>query len=418
MTYGPMESGGGFSGLPLQKRYVIEGALIFLFWGTLAVLRVTQNTMDPLGSGPRGGGMSGAEIIYTYLEYALWLLATPAVFWLASRFSLEGERWPSHLLLHVIAAVSGSVSIDLLAHALWNAIDAGGERPLSVWFVLDNFHFLPELLLYLIVLATGFARSYFLRYRLRVDEAARLRAEAAELEARSASLQAQLSEANLQALRMQLNPHFLFNTLNSISAYLEKNPSGARRMIARLSDLLRYTLDKTDAREVPLQQELAFIDGYLELQRLRMEDRLEVRRNIAADARTAMVPNLILQPLVENAIKHGIGELDRGGFIELGAWRERGQLHLTVRDNGPGLSTSGGDGEAAESQGIGIRNTRERLASLYEQEQRFTLEQAEGGGLVAHLVLPFHTESDLFTGFSTSERAEPAVRGTVAGEHP
>lgn len=396
----------------IRKRHVVETALIVGFWGTLALLRVTQNTFDPLGPPGRGGAMTGEEILYTFFEYGLWIAATPLIFWLARRFSFEGRRWPGRVALHVAAAVALSVTIDLISHALWNGLTDGHVRPVSIGFVLDNFHFLSELLLYLIVLATGLARAYFLQYRERVDEAARLRAEAAELEARSASLQAQLSEAHLQTLRMQLNPHFLFNTLNTISAYLEQDPAGARRMIARLSELLRYTLDKSEAREVPLHQELEFTEKYLEIQRMRMEERLAVEEDVDPGVRDALVPNLILQPLVENAIKHGIGPLERGGRIQLSAWREGHDLHLSVADDGPGMSLSAGDG--ATTTGIGLRNTRQRLESLYGDAHRFSVGTSDRGGLVVRMTIPYHTREDLYTMSLSDERASGA-RGERRG---
>ncbi|MGI9175353.1 MAG: sensor histidine kinase [Rhodothermales bacterium] len=392
-------------GLLPHERYAraghwwIEGAIIVAFWSTLAGLDVAQSAFDPRGGGQ--GGMHPGESLYTFLEYALWIVATPVIFWLARRFSFERRGWPGHLLLHVGAAVAVSAAVDLAHHVLWNALMTGRPRPVSLAAVLGGFHFLPELLLYLIVLAAGFARDYFLRYRGRVDEAARLQAEAAEQRARTVGLQAQLAESRLRALRAQLNPHFLFNTLNFISSDLERDPRGVRRMIARLSELLRYTLDKTDVREVPLRQELGFIDGYLEIQRIRFEDRLAVHHNVDPAVLDALVPNLILQPLVENAVKHGIAHRESGGGIELRAWRVGEHLHLSVRDDGPGLPpTNGdgdGDGEATASQGIGLRNTRERLEALYGTAQRFVLEPAEGGGLTAHLVLPYHTGTDLYT---------------------
>lgn len=400
----------------IRKRHVVEAALIVGFWGTLALLRVTQNTFDPLGPSGRRSAMTAAEILYTFCEYGLWIAATPLIFWLARRFSLEGRRWPGRLALHVAAAVALSVTIDLISHALWNAVTDGHVRPVSVGFVLDNFHFLPELLLYLIVLATGLARAYFLQYRERVDEAARLRAEAAELEARSASLQAQLSEAHLHTLRMQLNPHFLFNTLNTISAYLERDPAGVRRMIARLGELLRYTLDKAEAREVPLHQELQFTEKYLEIQRMRMEERLLVEEDVDPGVLNAFVPNLILQPLVENAIKHGIGRRESGGRIQLSARREGDDLHLSVADDGPGMSVSVGNGAA--SAGIGLRNTRQRLESLYGEAQRFSVGPSDIGGLVARMTIPYHTSEDLYTASPPDEPAGAARGGRRGGSLP
>lgn len=379
---------------PFKRRW-IEGVVIVAFWGILAGLEIAQGAFDP-----RGGGRAGlrpGEPLYIFLEYALWVIATPFIFWLARRFSFERGGWLQPLLLHVGAAVATATVIDLIHHVFWNALVMGAPRSPTLAAVLGGFHFLPELLLYLIVLATGFARDYFLRYRERVDEAARLRAEAAEQRAHAVGLQAQLAESRLQALRAQINPHFLFNTLNFISSYLERDPRSVRRMIARLSELLRYTLDKTREREVTLGQELSFIDGYLEIQRIRFGDRLTVHRDIDSEVLDALVPTLILQPLVENAIKHGIAHREEGGRVELCAWREGDRLHLSVRDDGAGLSSSHGNGAAGVTPGVGLRNTRERLDALYGSEQRFTLASAEEGGAVAHLVVPYHTRADLYT---------------------
>lgn len=375
------------------RRHWIEGVVIVIFWGTLAGLEVAQNAFDPRG----GEGMRPGEPLYIFLEYALWVVATPLIFGLARRVSFERQGRLQPLLVHGSVAVATSAAVDLIHHVFWNTLMGGPPRPVTLEAVLSGFHFLPELLLYLIVLAAGFARDYFLRYRERVDEAARLRAEAAEQRAHAVGLQAQLAESRLQALRTQLNPHFLFNTLNFISSYLERDPRSVRRMIARLSELLRYTLDKTDEREVPLRQELSFIDGYLEIQQIRFGDRLTVRRDIALNAQEALVPTLILQPLVENAIKHGIAHREEGGSIELRAWREDEHLHLSVRDDGPGFSATSENGTAAVTPGVGLRNTRERLEALYGTAQRFTLDSAEDGGAVAHLVLPYHTQTDLYT---------------------
>ena len=398
----------------LRRRHYVEGALIIFFWGALALLKVTQHATD--GVGPFGRPAPAGLIPYIFLQYGLWIIATPIAFWLAARFSPEGRRWPLHSLVHLAAAVAVPVVIDLSSHAIWNAVVDARPRTVSLAAVVDDFHFLAELLLYLFVLATGFARSFFFRYRERLVETTRLRAEAAELQAHSAGLQAQLSEAHLQALRMQLNPHFLFNTLNAVSAYLERDPAGARRMIARLSELLRYALEKRDVREVPLQQELDFIEKYLDLQRVRFEERLELGRDVDEAVLDALVPTLILQPLVENAIKHGIGDREEGGRIALRAWREGQHLHLIVHDDGPGLSGVGGDGESTESWGIGLKNTRERLSSLYGSGQRFALEPADGGGLNAHIVLPYHTASDLYTSVVNGE--EPTTSAELPAPHP
>ncbi|MEX0748378.1 MAG: histidine kinase, partial [Rhodothermales bacterium] len=205
----------------------------------------------------------------------------------------------------------------------------------------------------------------------------------------------QLSEARLQTLRMQINPHFLFNTLHTISTYLGRDPKGARRMIARLSDLLRYTLEKAGTQEVTLRQELNFLDGYLEIQSIRFQDNLVVQQDVDPDMLEALVPNLILQPLVENAIKHGVSAVEGVGKVSIKAWRDNEQLCLSVWDNGPGMI--GGNGVSASPTGLGLRNTRERLESLYGPGHHFELAGGAEGGVTALICIPYHTSADLYT---------------------
>ena len=363
-----------------QKQRWIEGGIIIAFWGVIALLDIAEGAFDPGGD---NGGLRPGEALHTFLENAAWAILTPGIFWLSRRFSLEHRDWLRHLLLHVFVAVMVAAGIDLIKGTLWDALVTGNTRPISLLYVLNSFRFVDEFLLYLVVLAACFARGYFLRYQERQQEAVALRAHAAQL-------QAHLAEARFQALRMQINPHFLFNTLHTISTYLERDPRGVRRMIARLSDLLRYTLEMGNLKEVPLRQEMSFVDGYLDIQAIRFQDSLEVHLDTEPDVMEALVPNLILQPLVENAIKHGVSSVETGGRIELRAWREGEHLHLSVGDNGPGLA-------APAEDGVGLRNTRDRLESLYGDKQSLVLEPAEGGGLVAHITLPYHTGADLYT---------------------
>lgn len=362
----------------VQRQRWIEAGIIVAFWGVIALLDIVEDVVDP-----RDSGLLPGEALHTVLEHAVWALVTPGIFWLSRRFSLERRDWLRYLFLHLFIAIGVVVSIDLFKRGTWNALTTGHPRSISISGILSSFRFVDELLLYLIVLVAGFARDYFRRYQERQKEAVALRAHAARL-------QAHLAEARFQALRMQLNPHFLFNTLHTISTYLERDPRGVRRMIARLSELLRYVLDVGTLKEVPLSQEMGFVDGYLDIQAIRFQDSLEVHRDIEPEAMDALVPTLILQPLIENAIQHGVSHVETGGRVELRAWRDGERLHLSVRDNGPGLAASAEDG-------LGLRNTRDRLQSLYGDEQRLVLEPAEGGGLVAHITLPYHTSADLYT---------------------
>jgi two-component system, LytTR family, sensor kinase len=208
-----------------------------------------------------------------------------------------------------------------------------------------------------------------------------------ERELRTAELEKRLVQARLSALQSQLNPHFLFNTLHTISALMHKDVEAADRMVMKLSELLRLALDNTDTHEVPLRQELDFLDRYLEIEQTRFRDRLAVEREIEPGTLGAHVPNLVLQPLVENAIRHGLERHARPGRITLRAWRRDGQLELNVEDNGGGLP----EGPLART-GIGISNTRNRLEQLYGAAQKFELQNVPSGGLLARVIIPFHEQ--------------------------
>ncbi len=186
---------------------------------------------------------------------------------------------------------------------------------------------------------------------------------------------------------MQLHPHFLFNTLHSISALVHKDPECADRMIARLGDFLRLTLENSGAQEVSLQKELEFLRCYLEIERVRFQDRLTTHMEIDSRALDTPVPNLILQPIVENALRHGIAPRSTPGRIEISAKRKNGSLRIEVQDNGPGISAiSKPNGRLRE--GLGLANTRARLRQLYGAEHSFELSDAPGGGLLVALEIP------------------------------
>src|SRR5262249_14501171 len=200
----------------------------------------------------------------------------------------------------------------------------------------------------------------------------------------SSQLEAKLAQTQLQVLKMQLHPHFLFNTLNAISALIHSDVELADRMIARLGDLLRTTLENANQQEVPLRQELDFIQPYLEIEKARLGPRLTVDIQIDPEILDAKVPNLILQPLIENAIRHGIGPRTAPGRIEIHAGRDNGFLRLAVKDTGPGLQAPPG-----ALRGIGLANTRARLEHLYGANQQLQLTNVPGGGLQVSLTFPF-----------------------------
>jgi two-component sensor histidine kinase len=208
--------------------------------------------------------------------------------------------------------------------------------------------------------------------------------EAMLREQREATLEAQLAEARLNVLRHQLQPHFLFNTLHTISALISDDVAGARRVITRLGDLLRSSLDTAEQHEVPLRDELTFLNHYLDIQRTRFGDRLTVDIAAASGLEHALVPSMLLQPLVENSIRHAVEPRATGGRVSVRARRDEQTMLLEVVDDGPGFIESSGD-----RRGIGIANTRARLEQLYGGAQRFEIENLPGGGLRASLRIPY-----------------------------
>ena len=372
----------------------VDLLLIFGFWTLIALLTAANALLDPRGRNPLTV-LSGAPFLLAFTSSYLWALLTPLIFWMVSRFTLERGNWVSRLLLFFLVGIVVAIFVDIsVGWIRVNVLHILPRRPMSDAAPIariTRFWFVNEFLVYIAVVAAGFARDYFLRYRARQEEAIRLQAHAAQL-------QAQLSDARLAALRTQLDPHFLFNTLHAVSALVEHDPRGVRRMIARLSELLRNTLEGAEEPEIPLDQELALLKRYLEIMEIRFRGRLEVDIQVDAEVGNALVPNLILQPLAENAIKHGVSKIDGTGRIEIRAARENDRLILRVRDNGPGPINQ------SASEGVGLRNTRERLQQLYGTEQSATLREAEGGGVIAEVILPYHTRVDL-SGTRTAARA-------------
>jgi two-component sensor histidine kinase len=361
-----------------------ELVLILLFWTALALLRsanwvLVSRERDPSAVIPE------APIALAFTESALWALLTPLIFWLGSRFRVSRENWVTRGAFFVVTGVLVSTFMEVAtAFVRFVVLEMPSRRggPPSLTFGVTHLFWLDDLMVFLAVLAAGFARDFYLRFRARQEEAA-------ALEAQTARLQAQLAESRLAALRTQLNPHFLFNPLNAVSALVERDPRGVRRMIARLSELLRSTLDQSNEKEVPLRRELDFLERYLEIMQIRFQGKLEVDVRVDPAVLDALVPNLILQPLVENAIKHGVSEVEGVGRITVSAEERDDTLRLRVVDNGRGPA----GGPIAD--GVGVRNTRARLAELYGTAQSLSLGAAEGGGFVAEVTLPYHTAGDL-----------------------
>ena len=377
-----------------RKRWLIEAGLIFAFWTVLALLTLGNDFLDPRG--PGGFDWNRHAALLAFSRFYVWALLTPLVFWLCRRLPLDEERVWRNVALHLLLAFAAAFIVDLIGDILrhWLLPNRNFHpRHFQPFRDLLELDVLYELTIYLAVLAAGFARSYF--WRLREREA-----REAQLEARADRLQRQLTEARLQALRMQLNPHFLFNTLHAVSTLVGEDPGGVRRMIARLSTLLRHVLEDAGRDEVPLRQELQFLRTYLEIMQIRFQGRLEADLEATPEAEEALVPHLILQPLVENAIKHGAAEVEGSGRVAVQARRTDDRLLVEVLDNGPRFSES----ETPHLEaGTGLKNVRARLQELHGSDAALTFRTAEGGGLVAEILLPYHTASDLHT----QARTEP-----------
>lgn len=309
-----------------------------------------------------------------FTDWSQWALLTPVIVWLARRFPLD-QAVATRLLLHTVAGLVAAFLVLWGSVYLVRAIQSTHTTQLTPARKLFQDLFFLRLVLYLLIylLVVGLTHS--------LDFLARFR----ERELAASHLEAKLSQAQLQVLRMQLQPHFLFNTLHAISALMHRDVELADRMIARLGELLRSTLDNAGTPEVSLRQELDFVAPYLEIEQARLGPRLQVCLVVDLETLDAAVPNLLLQPLVENAIRHGIAPQRGNGRIEIVSRREHDRLILKVRDTGAGLSNGAG-----MKEGVGLGNTRTRLEYLYGGDHTFTIAPVVGGpGVEVSLEIPY-----------------------------
>ncbi|MBZ4419547.1 sensor histidine kinase [Myxococcus sp. RHSTA-1-4] len=337
-------------------------AISFVYW-TLAGLADASETHSV-------DGVSWEHALLTsLLAHVLWVPLTVIILPFGLRFPFERRRWRSRVALHLAAAVAVSCIRASVIFSLDPWVGWYAQRP-EFLDVLEHA-LLYNPFIYFTLLGVANALYYADQLRLR---------------------DSQLARAQLHALKAQLHPHFLFNTLHSISALVHRDPNGSERMIARLSDLLRSTLDAATREEVSLQEELRTVQLYLDIQGVRFADRLTVRQDIEPEALTAHVPHLVLQPLVENAIQHGIAPSSEPGTVTLAARRAGSELLLEVRDDGVGLSDTPAALSGGKGGGRGLWLTRERLAQLYGTDHRMELREASGGGTEVRLAIPFRTE--------------------------
>lgn len=325
--------------------------------------------------------------------WLLWGVLATAVFALVRRFPLERATWGRSLMVHVGASMGFStVHLGISALIVWGAVShtfltfQQQSQRLLVGF------FLTDVVTYWAIAAAFSARVA----RLRLEQSRR---QQHALELRNARLESEKSQARLEALRRELSPHFLFNTLNSVSALAQRGEgSRAAVALARLSDLLRRVLDDSLEEQIPVDEEMELLVLYLDILKLRYGDRLEVQIQVEPGVRQALVPSLILQPLVENAVKHGVERVPGNGLLGIRVWAHDGHLELCVRNTNEERAefrTWGVNKPAGESMGVGLRNTRGRLRALFGDAAELRLCSLPCGGAESRIRLPLTSESDV-----------------------
>lgn len=302
-----------------------------------------------------------------------WGLVAPLIFWTDARLPFKETQLGMRISGHLLASVPVTVFYFYVVIALQVCLGLGGWRVLAHPFSLLNaFSLLWSWVVYWVIFGAIQTFRYYEHYR-----ASELRLE---------RMERNFSQARLNALRMQLDPHFLFNALNTVSSQVERNPRLARAMIGHLGDLLRLSLDARERPEIPLAEELAFLEHYVAIQKIRFADNLGIEIQVDPDVKYALVPCLIVQPLVENAIRHGISGRASGGTVTVIARQDRGRLEILVADDGVGLPP----GWTLEtSSGMGLSVTRERILGLYpDGNSSFSVRPRSGCGTEAEISLP------------------------------
>ncbi|MGC2236163.1 MAG: histidine kinase [Pyrinomonadaceae bacterium] len=345
--------------------------LIFGFYTFLALIQFPQiyfynsNAKNPLPWVQAFGQI----VLATYV----WAFLTPPIFWLGRRFPIERPKIVSRLAIHFVFSVFFGVLNTILWHVALMSIFRGESLPAilketfaSTGAFLNNVT--NAIVFYIAILAFNHAMRYSRKYRDR---------------------EFRLQQAELEALKTQLHPHFLFNTLNAISALVYVSPPEATKTISQLSDLLRLTLHNDKAQEVTLKEELDFLRKYLQIHQTLLQERLEVEWRIEPETLDALVPNMILQPLVENSIRHGIAPKEDGGRIEVFSRRLNRELLIEIKDNGLGSESN----YENKDGGIGLVNTKARLKHLYGEAQSFEISTPENGGWRVSVSLPFRGQT-------------------------
>jgi signal transduction histidine kinase len=363
---------------PASNPPVLPVLPILAFWLAMGVIETIKGYVlwDWAGR-PRSWSVS---LLNNMPWWVLWALLTPVVFRVARRFRLTGPGWKSSVLAHGIIGLLLSAVHVAIAGAIYFRTNADfllpdGRTMAQEIGIFFNMYVVLDLLTYAGVVGGYHAIEFYGRYR--------------QGELLAAQLQTRMHEARLAMLRMELQPHFLFNALNAISGLVRRGDNEAAvTMLARLGTLLRRTLDGHGTQEARLGEELDLLEQYLAIERVRFGDRLDVTVEVEASLFDALVPTLVLQPIVENALRHGLARTPGAGTVRVCAERANGSLVLSVRDSGPGFAAS----QDGNHQGVGLSNTRARLEQLYGAAGRLDTGPAPGGGASVRITLPLHRQ--------------------------
>ena len=356
-----------------------RATLLFLGWTLVSIIFAGISYAAAIGENNKEFGFISA-LRLNLVQFYVWAVLSPLVFRFSRRFPIEFRPLNVRNLLLYFPALISFAGIHQVIHlaVLWSITPRWRQKYpalIDCYRAYFAFGFYIDLIIALLIVIAVHTLLYYQSFR------------ASELAL--SSLKAQLAQAQLRALKMQLHPHFLFNTLHSISSLVLEDPPKANSMIARLGDFLRLTVDNSDQQLVTLKEETEFLRCYLDIEQVRFGDRLTVTFELEPQTLSAQVPHLILQPVVENAIQHAIAPRSTRGHINIEAKRLNSLLRVAISDNGPGISSNA---NLPWKQGVGLTNVRTRLQQIYGPDFRFELMNTKGGGVTAFMEIPFERE--------------------------
>jgi len=353
-----------------DKKRLINLSLIFAFFFLIALIFTSEKYFKYLYKKEPYSFFNSLK--WSTVSWLPWAVFCIFIVKLSKRFIINKENWKRTVPIHFVFAVFFSTIHSVIFYFVYRVVYfySGKVADLDIFLFILTFISL-DILTYWIIIGVIYSLNYYHKYQ--------------EKKLKASQLEAHLAKSQLEVLKMQLHPHFLFNSLNAISALIRKDKEAAEKMLTQLSDILRMSLENSGLQEVPLKEELEFLNRYFEIQKIRFGDRLNIRLNINLDTYNALIPNLILQPLVENAIRHGISPRDKGGTIEIDSRFENEKLIMNISDDGVGLKE---DKDAVMKKGFGLSSTKERLKHLYGKNHDFDIKNRESGGVKVTMEIP------------------------------